>query len=795
MAGNQAGDGGRAGAGNSSRAGQQLEAALHQRWVESGEKARLKALLREKLLQCGWADELAGRCGAILRERAGETVSAAELQAEIAPLGRAKVPDSVKAELLREIRSFILSQSTLPHCSPESPPAQASRARRRAPPTRWGMSTWQAPPLEFNSTGVRCLTYDDASQSLAVVKNDECLLYTLLTSKQPELGGGRMPIETGEPQTIPLTEGEVLAVRPSPSLPLVGVLRSSSFIEFIDRNSGNSFIQGSRKSKAGVPLLGFFWVQTSFASCCMVTPQGLELYLLSSNHTALTYVKTLSHQVRWYQYTHESRMVLLGTGDRGVIISAYQFTAKEVITLPHFELTPYAAPGAPKPWLESNQVRLLTLYGRVYCCHMDPDGARLSLYRFYKDAVILQHEVELIGGPVELNGYDNLLLVHHLETGVVLIVDVGQGGRHLTPIAGPLPLALHMPPGWEGAAGEGSSSGSDGNGGGSTIAGMLPAYEVYAAGWQFHSPSIAIDLHNGLLWRLEVFLEGVAATCSAWPQLAAFLQRRRPSLHPLSPPKPLVLGILASLLQEREPMAVLSAVYDALNAASAVHMRTAAPAAGQQAALRGPVDSGAVEPAEVTQEVLRWLHEEEAVDAAYLTAAVVEYIASVEGAGLQIPPALFCLAVDCMLEQGQVAQVFSLVEWQPACSSKPLADHLEALATSGRLPGGFELAGAVLCRIGEHEQHCRSLLARGRVLQALRHCQKHRVASLTPKMFLDAAVELQDTPTFVAVYRFCQEHIPDNFQAYAELYARFLDGGNMGKAPMPRMEDLASGSV
>lgn len=55
--------------------------------------------------------------------------------------------------------------------------------------------------------------------------------------------------------------------------------------------------------------------------------------------------------------------------------------------------------------------------------------------------------------------------------------------------------------------------------------------------------------------------------------------------------------------------------------------------------------------------MLRWLHEEEAVDAAYLTAAVVEYIASVEGAGLQIPPALFCLAVDCMLEQGQVAQV------------------------------------------------------------------------------------------------------------------------------------------
>lgn len=32
----------------------------------------------------------------------------------------------------------------------------------------------------------------------------------------------------------------------------------------------------------------------------------------------------------------------------------------------------------------SFKVCLLTLYGRVYCCHMDPDGARLSLYRFYK---------------------------------------------------------------------------------------------------------------------------------------------------------------------------------------------------------------------------------------------------------------------------------------------------------------------------------------------------------------------------------------------------------------------------
>jgi hypothetical protein len=47
------------------------------------------------------------------------------------------------------------------------------------------ISSWLTPLLSITSLGVRCLTYDDPSQTLAVVKNDECLLYTLLTSKQP----------------------------------------------------------------------------------------------------------------------------------------------------------------------------------------------------------------------------------------------------------------------------------------------------------------------------------------------------------------------------------------------------------------------------------------------------------------------------------------------------------------------------------------------------------------------------------------------------------------------------------
>eukprot|EP00951_Prasinocladus_malaysianus_P047871 scaffold652306_cov45-Prasinocladus_malaysianus.AAC.1 len=67
-----------------------------------------------------------------------------------------------------------------------------------------------------------------------------------------------------------------------------------------------------------------------------------------------------------------------------------------------------------------------------------------------------------------------------------------------------------------------------------------------------------------------------------------------------------------------------------------------------------------------------------------------------------------------------------MVEWQPSCSSVILAEHLELLASKGKLPGGWDLAGAMFSRVGAFERQCRSLLSRGYVLQALRYCQRHR---------------------------------------------------------------------
>jgi enhancer of yellow 2 transcription factor len=77
--------------------------------VETGEKERLKDLLRERLVSCGWRDELKEHCKEIIRNKGLEKITVDELVAEITPKGRATVPNEIKAELLQRIRKFLNS--------------------------------------------------------------------------------------------------------------------------------------------------------------------------------------------------------------------------------------------------------------------------------------------------------------------------------------------------------------------------------------------------------------------------------------------------------------------------------------------------------------------------------------------------------------------------------------------------------------------------------------------------------------------------------------------------------------
>ncbi|KAK4754849.1 hypothetical protein SAY87_008606 [Trapa incisa] len=79
--------------------------------IESGEKDRLMELLRERLVECGWKDEMKSLCRQYIKKKGRNNVTVDDLVHAITPKGRASIPDSIKAELLQRIRSFLASAS------------------------------------------------------------------------------------------------------------------------------------------------------------------------------------------------------------------------------------------------------------------------------------------------------------------------------------------------------------------------------------------------------------------------------------------------------------------------------------------------------------------------------------------------------------------------------------------------------------------------------------------------------------------------------------------------------------
>ncbi|KAH6798753.1 transcription/mRNA export factor [Perilla frutescens var. frutescens] len=80
--------------------------------VKLVEKERLKELLRERLVECGWSDEMKSLCREFTRKKGRNDVTVDELINVMTPRGRGSVPDSVKAEMFQRIRSFLASTTT-----------------------------------------------------------------------------------------------------------------------------------------------------------------------------------------------------------------------------------------------------------------------------------------------------------------------------------------------------------------------------------------------------------------------------------------------------------------------------------------------------------------------------------------------------------------------------------------------------------------------------------------------------------------------------------------------------------
>ncbi|KAK5579325.1 hypothetical protein RB653_009007 [Dictyostelium firmibasis] len=84
-----------------------LRSTIHQKLIESGEKERLKVLLKSKLVEGGWRDEVKVACREHIKNNQNENFKIEDLIALITPTAKKKVPPQVKADLIKRIRKFL----------------------------------------------------------------------------------------------------------------------------------------------------------------------------------------------------------------------------------------------------------------------------------------------------------------------------------------------------------------------------------------------------------------------------------------------------------------------------------------------------------------------------------------------------------------------------------------------------------------------------------------------------------------------------------------------------------------
>ncbi|XP_003573894.2 regulator of MON1-CCZ1 complex isoform X2 [Brachypodium distachyon] len=410
----------------------------------------------------------------------------------------------------------------------------------------------QHPPLRCDIPDIRGLFYDDANKFLIAPTADR-ILYWKIALCTP----------SGPPNSDPVNEGPVLSVRFSLDQKAIGIQRSNREVEFRNRETGEAC---SNKCRAdSETMLGFFWTDCPTCDVIIIKTSGLDLLVYERQSNALRLVESKKFNMSWYLYTHESRLLLLASGMQSTLFTGYQFSAGGIVKLPKFEMIMSTCEANNKPVLAATDVHIVTVYafclhvfsctnftcsviflkfgryGRIYCLQLDRVNMGLNLYRFYRDAVVQQGTLPIYSSRIAVSAVDNIIMVHQIDAKVVILYDVFMDS--FTPISAPLPLLVRGLP---------SNNRQPGQ-----LADHQSAYggTIYGEGWNFLIPDLICDSENGLLWKLHLDLEAVAASTSDAPSVLELLQRRKSDLSMV---KTLSLAIVRTIILERRPITMVA---------------------------------------------------------------------------------------------------------------------------------------------------------------------------------------------------------------------------------------------
>ena len=290
--------------------------------------------------------------------------------------------------------------------------------------------------LTFAAEDAQSVSFDDGNRLLLVATGDSVLSYPV---DVPRAGGAAAEASTPCAPTVTVVgAGPALAARFSLDGKVLAVQRRVTDVEFVAASGGGgTFWQ--RCKRAGETIVGFFWASCAGVDFVLATTGGLELYALLPARNGLRLVdEKRKSGVAWMLYTHETRLAVLGCGTQANKLFGFQFSGAGHVKLPKFELPVANSGPTPRPSIGPDCVRLLAVYGRLFCAHIDRETKTLVLYRFYRDALLRQHSFPLPSASVALSVIDNSVVLHTLDSGVALVLDVLSASTH--PLASPLPL-------------------------------------------------------------------------------------------------------------------------------------------------------------------------------------------------------------------------------------------------------------------------------------------------------------------------------------------------------------------
>ncbi|KAG8091359.1 hypothetical protein GUJ93_ZPchr0012g21692 [Zizania palustris] len=387
----------------------------------------------------------------------------------------------------------------------------------------------QHPPLRCDIPDIRGIFYDDANKFLIAPTADR-ILYWKITPSTP----------AGPPNSDPINDGPVLSVRYSLDQKAIGIQRSNHEVEFRNRETGETCNKKWRVDSE--TLLGFFWTDCPTYDVIFVKTSGLDLLAYEPQSNALRLVDSKKFNVSWYLYTHESRLIVLASGMQCTLFTGYQWGCQ----IAKVEMTVSKSEANSKPVLAADDVHIVTVYGRIYCLQLDRVSMTLNMYRFYRDAVVHQGTLPTYSSRIAVSAVDNIIMVHQIDAKVVILYDIFMDSY--APISAPLPLLVRRLPSNNRQATQSSDNQSSAYGG-----------TLYGEGWNFLNPDLVCDVENGLLWKLHLDLEAIAASTSDAPSVLEFLQRRKSDLSMV---KTLSLAIVRTVILERRPITMVAKAMD-----------------------------------------------------------------------------------------------------------------------------------------------------------------------------------------------------------------------------------------